>query len=506
MSALHTRRHATGTPAATQAPGSAAAGAATTSPAPRPAEPTPAPGPPAPYDSTPTASPTPAAPPDGTAGPNRPTRYSGRIGGLDIARALAILGMFYAHVGPLPTPERSALIGFLDAIPDGRSSILFAVLAGISVSIITGRNVAHTGEHMRSARLRIFGRSAVLLVIAGLLSITNGPVMIILAFYAAWFVATLPFTSWSPRSLFIAAGCVAILGPITINFSVWFMLNTGFWPATDANGFLVDAFITGFYPGMTYMAYVLAGMAIGRLDITRRALKLRLVAAGCCLMILGYGSSWLLTQAVTPAATTPPPAADGVLAASFTPAKDPTVDPADPNAPVTDFPADDATSLTQRNLDSNADPTFICEPVAEPVEEATWGTGPSSWQSFSLPAAPEWVTARPHSNSMFEATGSGGFAIAMVGLCLLIGHLARNVLYPLAAVGTMSLSAYSFHVPVIAFNAAWVSQDSLIPAVWLIGGALVLCTVWKLFFTRGPLEWVTWKVSHMTARVAQPKP
>ena len=107
---------------------------------------------------------------------------------------------------------------------------------------------------------------------------------------------------------------------------------------------------------------------------------------------------------------------------------------------------------------------------------------------------------------MFEATGSGGFAIAMVGLCLLIGHLARNVLYPLAAVGTMSLSAYSFHVPVIAFNAAWVSQDSLIPAVWLIGGALVLCTVWKLFFTRGPLEWVTWKVSHMTARVAQPKP
>ena len=66
--------------------------------------------------------------------------------------------MFYAHVGPLPTPERSALIGFLDAIPDGRSSILFAVLAGISVSIITGRNVAHSGEHMRSARLRIFGR------------------------------------------------------------------------------------------------------------------------------------------------------------------------------------------------------------------------------------------------------------------------------------------------------------------------------------------------------------
>ena len=65
----------------------------------------------------------------------------------------------------------------------------------------------------------------------------------------------------------------------------------------------------------------------------------------------------------------------------------------------------------------------------------------------------------------------------------------------------MALTAYTAHIVVIAFTDDWVGGDSWAPIFWLIGGALLLCTLVKQFFRRGPLEWVMWKVSLKTAQV-----
>lgn len=59
-------------------------------------------------------------------------------------------------------------------------------------------------------------------------------------------------------------------------------------------------------------------------------------------------------------------------------------------------------------------------------------------------------------NTPFEAIGSGGFGIAVMALCSLGGAPARNVLYPVAAAGSMSLSAYSLHIVIVAFHTDWV--------------------------------------------------
>lgn len=76
-------------------------------------------------------------------------RYTGRIAAFDIARGLAVLGMFIAHVGP----EREGLTGWLLGLADGRSSILFATLAGVSLAILTGRNVPYTGVEWLQAKI-----------------------------------------------------------------------------------------------------------------------------------------------------------------------------------------------------------------------------------------------------------------------------------------------------------------------------------------------------------------
>ncbi|PWF26213.1 heparan-alpha-glucosaminide N-acetyltransferase domain-containing protein [Ancrocorticia populi] len=359
-----------------------------------------------------------------------PNRYEGRIGGLDIARALAIFGMFYAHVAP-SHDDVQGLRGIILAIPDGRSSILFALLAGVSVAILTGRNVPYGGERMRTARLRIFARAAVLLVIAGFLSVLGTQIAVILGFYAAWFVAALPFTRLGPRTLLAIAAAWAIIGPTLLPLITWVMENLGLWESGDANGFVVNTFISGHYPGLTYMAYVIAGMGIGRLDATARRVQKWLLAAGTGLALVGYGLSAALTSAF-----------------------------------VNPFINDDGPSLQP------------------------------SW----TPLHPEqWLVAEPHSNTPFEAIASGGVGIAIIGLCLLGGALARNVLYPVAASGSMSLSAYTFHVLIVAFHPEWIGGASWAPVLWLIGGTIIVATAWKHYARRGPLEWIMWKVSMKAA-------
>jgi hypothetical protein len=60
----------------------------------------------------------------------------GRLVGLDLTRGLAVFGMYAVHVGPAPG---GGVIGFLMGLAQGRSSALFAVLAGFAVALITGR-------------------------------------------------------------------------------------------------------------------------------------------------------------------------------------------------------------------------------------------------------------------------------------------------------------------------------------------------------------------------------
>ena len=61
---------------------------------------------------------------------HRPGGGASRVVAVDVARGLAVLGMFAAHMWPrVELDER---------VFDGRSAILFATLAGISLGLSSG--------------------------------------------------------------------------------------------------------------------------------------------------------------------------------------------------------------------------------------------------------------------------------------------------------------------------------------------------------------------------------
>ena len=80
---------------------------------------------------------------DPATGPVQPAAV--RLRGVDVARGLAVLGMFGAHLlvtDDLVWVDPSTWTGLVD----GRSSVLFALLAGVSVALLTGRTTPRTAR------------------------------------------------------------------------------------------------------------------------------------------------------------------------------------------------------------------------------------------------------------------------------------------------------------------------------------------------------------------------
>lgn len=364
-------------------------------------------------------------------------RDTSRLHGLDLARGLAMLGMFVAHTAAAGPYAQGTWLGTVLGWSHGRSSILFALLAGVSLGILTGRTRPYTGEAAVHARIRVLVRGVVLLAVTGFLAVLDGQVIVILAYYSAWFFLALPFAWWHPRRLFALAAVVAVLGP-----PLRWALSAAFPPLLlvldtyDINDFFVEALVSGGYPGLTYMVFVFVGLGLARLDLGAVAVELRLVAIGVGLAVVGYLGGL---------------AASGAL-----------------------------------GLDALA-------PVELPEYDETL-----------VPAA-DLVAIWPHSGSTFEILGSGGVALAVTGLCLLVPDVAaRTVLAPLAAVGAMSLTAYSAHVVVLALIPTMVAADSAVPAVVLVIGSLALCWAWRAGVGRGPLELLMYVTSHRATRPPSP--
>lgn len=137
-----------------------------------------------------------------------------RVTGIDVARALAIIGMIGAHVGYAPDifwSDPSTWGGVIH----GRSAILFAVLAGVSIALVSGgaRGVAGAGLDIRKVRLSLVGRGIFIFAVGVVLEALGTSVSVILGIYGVLFVLAAVFVDWRRRWLLITAGVLALGGP-----------------------------------------------------------------------------------------------------------------------------------------------------------------------------------------------------------------------------------------------------------------------------------------------------
>lgn len=380
-----------------------------------------------------------------------------RLAGVDLARGVAVLGMFAVHVGPDPVGGISRVL----EVFHGRAAALFLFLAGVSLSLMSGGPVGLDGPARRRSRIRIAVRAAVLLVLGLALTSLDTSIDVILQCYAAVFLLMLPLLRLRARSLAVLAAVFAIAGPV-LSFTIrraagWNadstpsapgLANLNSWHGVGQGA--LSVLLNGAYPVLTIMAFTLAGMAVGRLDLSAMTVRVRLILTGTALLATGYAGS-------------------AVLMSAF--------------------------NLFEKIGGGSA---VAGERLVHSSEVAERGTVPtSSWA---------WLfTAGPHSGTPMEVLGATGCALVVVGAALLVTDHTPRALVPLTALGMMGLTAYTGHLV-----AVWlISDDGDLPTGWITLAVftvttLVFAVVWLRLFRRGPLESLLRTASHAVARRFSP--
>lgn len=215
-----------------------------------------------------------------------------RIRGVDAARAVAIVGMVVIHVQP---PEVGAgLAATLYRLPYGRASVLFAVLAGVGVSLLAGDR---SPARRRSARRRIAYRAAILFPLGLALQELSHGIAVILQYHAVYFLIAAAAIALSDRLLLGAALALTALSPVLL--VVLRMMEPGLFEGggspTDPGGLLAALLLVGYYPAVTWVPPVLFGMWVGRRDLRSAPVRRALVTGGAAVAAAAYAGSALAT-------------------------------------------------------------------------------------------------------------------------------------------------------------------------------------------------------------------
>lgn len=331
-----------------------------------------------------------------------------RLPGVDVARALALIGMFMVHLGSVGPADAA---GLLYALPHGRASVLFVLVAGVGVSLLagSGRSRAEVGHIL-------LWRAAVLVPLGFWLQSLDHRVLVILPVYAALFVLGFVVMDWEEERLIRLAAACAALGPAVFllgRLTAPHIFDRGPLRWTDPPLLLLhDVLFSGPYPLVVWAVPFLAGMIIGRRDLQSVRLRRRLVAGG---FGLAAGSM--------------------VLSAAL---------------------------------------QVWLRPQAAPM---TW-----TWVVVDL----------PHSQMPLWLVGATGAAACGLGLALEAAARLRGIVWPLAATGQLALTLYAGHLLLLhalpGRLTAATAADAVVLVALVTAGAVVFATVWRAFFSRGPLE------------------
>lgn len=346
--------------------------------------------------------------------------------------------MVATHVLAERTP--SGELAFGHWLAGGRASALFATLAGVTLALMTGGRRPVRGRERGRRSVALAGR-AVLIAFLGLaLGALDTGIAVILTYYGVLFLLGLPFVGLRARTLaWLAAGWV-VVAPL---LSWWLrphLPDRGFENPTvgqlaHPGQLLSELLFTGYYPVVPWLAYLLAGLAVGRADLRSRRLQAALAAGGAALAV----SATLLSRALTSRDDV-----GGALAGA------------------------------------GGTPDAVLDEISTGMFGNVPADGPWQWL----------LVVAPHSTTPFDLAQTIGSALAVIGLCLLVvGVLPRPGVVFVAVLfgaGAMTLSLYTLHV-VMRSPGVWPPEE---PGtfVWhvlvLVGVGAVVAALGR----RGPLE------------------
>jgi hypothetical protein len=148
---------------------------------------------------------------------------------------------------------------------------------------------------------RLIVRALLIAAIGLALGYGSPDLIVILPYYGLFFLLAIPFLGLRPRTLaciaagLLVAGPLVLLGASSLGLQPVVDGSLTFGDAsTDPIGFVLQLFVTGFFPAVVYMVYIFAGLAIGRLDLSSTRVATRLLIGGLALAVTAWVTSSVL--------------------------------------------------------------------------------------------------------------------------------------------------------------------------------------------------------------------
>lgn len=183
-----------------------------------------------------------------------------------------------------------------ELIVDGRSSVLFAVVAGVALGLVTGGDAPQTARR-GVARGRLAIRAATLIVMGLLLWMLPSGIAIILDSYGLMFLLLVPLLFAGRAVLAAVAVGFLVAAPLVRDRVVEL---TGLGPtgplalAEEPGAVLVDWLLTGYYPALLWLPLLLVGLMCARAGLGSTRVRVLMLGLGAAASLAGYGAAAVL--------------------------------------------------------------------------------------------------------------------------------------------------------------------------------------------------------------------
>ncbi|MGW0940880.1 hypothetical protein, partial [Streptomyces sp. NPDC002666] len=346
-----------------------------------------------------------------------------------------------------------------------------------------------TADELRKIRLRLVGRGAAIFVIGLLVELLGSGIAVILTLYGVLYILAAFTVHLRTRVLVIAGAALGILGPPLLA-----LIGT---LSPDLGGPGLSLVLFGTYPITVWAALLCAGLVIGRLDLTRVKTAVVMLVCGGLVAIGGYTLGGLLTPPQQDVTTSSSASGSGSGSGSGS---------------MSMVPGDevDISRLTCQTSDG----IVACFAPEKASLFGGDGGGDVDGQSYFDRVASQDPPAKmleavtnfsAHSGGVLEILASGGFAVAILGLCLIVTRYARWAVAPLAAYGAVPLTGYVIQAILILAGAATWLPNPVLPwialSLLMMAGALV----WTRTVGKGPLERLTARAADVMALTVKGK-
>jgi hypothetical protein len=212
----------------------------------------------------------------------RATAAPPRLFGVDAARGVALLGMFAAHT----------IFGGEERFFDGRSAILFATVAGVSLGLITGgAHPTPVGERA-DARTVVLIRASVLVLLGLTMTVLlQPPIAVILDYYGFAFLLLVPVLFVARPVLGMIAAAIVLAAPPLV---AALTEGTPFEAIPEPVQVFARWLAYGEYPIAIWLAFLLAGLLFARSDLRRRRTAALALLLGVVAAVVGYGAALVI--------------------------------------------------------------------------------------------------------------------------------------------------------------------------------------------------------------------